>query len=167
MKTLKIVFFLLTIFLMNPTNTSAQVRVNVNIGLQPLWGPVSYDYVDYYYMPEYDIYYNAPQAQFVYKKGNKWVFVNSLPYEYRNVNLYSTYKVVINDSKPYMKHNYYSKKYKGYKNKHSKQGSIRDSKDSKYMVIRNHPGNSKNKKHTNHSNHKSDKKESHKKNKHD
>ena len=126
---------------MNPTNTNAQVKVNVNIGVpvprvnidvQPLWGPVSYDHVDYYYMPEYDIYYNAPRAQFVYRKGNKWIYVNSLPNEYRNVNLYSTYKVVINDPNPYNKHDYYSKKYKGYKKHHSKQGSIRDSEDSKY-----------------------------------
>jgi hypothetical protein len=30
-------------------NTSkAQVSVNINIGVQPEWGPVGYDYVEYY-----------------------------------------------------------------------------------------------------------------------
>ncbi|PQJ81264.1 hypothetical protein [Polaribacter glomeratus] len=163
MKTLKIVLLFVAIFVMNSTNTYSQIQLKVNIAEQPLWGPVSYNHVEYYYLPEYDIYYNAPKAQFIHRKGNKWINANSLPYEYRNVNLYSTYKVVINDSKPYLKHNYYSKEYKGYKNYRSKQGSIRDSKDSKYMVIINHPNNKKYKKQ---SNHKSDKKDSHKKDKH-
>jgi hypothetical protein len=166
MKILKTLILFTALFLLNSTSANAQVSVNVNIGVQPLWGPVSYDHVDYYYMPEFDIYYNAPQAQFIYRKGSKWIYVNSLPYQYRNVNLYSTYKVVINDSRPYLRHAHYSKKYKGYKNHHSKQGSIRDSKHSKYKVIKNHPNNTKynnsNKGNMKQSNHKSGNKNKHK-----
>lgn len=49
-------------------NADAQIRINanINIGNQPLWGPVGYDYVDYYYMPDIDVYYHVPQRQFIY-----------------------------------------------------------------------------------------------------
>ena len=29
--------------------TNAQVHVDINIGTQPVWGPVGYDYAEYYY----------------------------------------------------------------------------------------------------------------------
>jgi hypothetical protein len=48
----------------------AQVRVNINIGSQPVWGPVGYDHVDYYYLPDIETYYYVPTRQFVY--FNKW-----------------------------------------------------------------------------------------------
>ncbi len=37
--------------------SQAQVSVQINIGDQPEWGPTGYDHVDYYYLPDYDIYY--------------------------------------------------------------------------------------------------------------
>jgi hypothetical protein len=52
------------------TPASAQVRVNINIGSQPVWGPVGYDHVDYYYLPDIETYYYVPTRQFVY--FNKW-----------------------------------------------------------------------------------------------
>lgn len=41
------------------TMQAQRVSVNINIGSQPAWGPVGYDYVDYYYMP--DIYIRKNQ----------------------------------------------------------------------------------------------------------
>jgi hypothetical protein len=38
-------------------DATAQVSLNVNIGSQPVWGPVGYDRVDYYYVPDIDAYY--------------------------------------------------------------------------------------------------------------
>ena len=37
-------------FVATTKNSQAQVKVgvNINIGSQPAWGPVGYDYVDYY-----------------------------------------------------------------------------------------------------------------------
>jgi len=145
MKKFRIVLIFMTLFLMKATFASAQVSLNVNINAQPLWGPVAYDHVEYYYMPEYDMYYYAPKAQFVYLKGNKWLFSNSLPYPYRNANLYSTYKVVINESKPYLRNDHYANQYKQFKHDHPKQDIIRDSHDSKYTKRKNHPNYSQNK----------------------
>jgi hypothetical protein len=125
------------------TTSNAQVKVNLNINILPDWGPAEVEEVDYYYMPEYDIYYYAPKKQFVYLSGSNWVFAYELPSKYRNVNLYSTYKVVINEPKPYLRHNYYVVKYKGYKNGHYKQMNRRDFEKEKHEKKEKH----KNKKH--------------------
>ena len=85
-------------------NSNAQVRVgvNINIGSQPEWGPVGYDYVDYYYLPDIDAYYYVPERQFIYLSNGRWVFATSLPVAYRHYDLYSGYKVVINEPRPYL-----------------------------------------------------------------
>lgn len=133
--------FVAALFFLSPPSVNAQIRVSINFTQQPQWGPAEYDYVEYYYLPEYDVYYYVPDQQFVYLSGTRWVFSNSLPYRYRNVDLYTTYKVVINDQKPYMRHDYYSDHYKKYKYSHAGQGSIRDSKNEKYHRGNSHPGN--------------------------
>jgi hypothetical protein len=55
-------------------NSQAQVKVgvNINIGSQPVWGPVGYDYVDYYYLPDIDAYYYVPERQFIYLSNGRW-----------------------------------------------------------------------------------------------
>ena len=58
----------------------ASVDVVVNISSQPLWGPVGYDYVEYYYLPDLEVYYYVPAHQWVYLNGGRWIFATSLPY---------------------------------------------------------------------------------------
>ena len=112
-------------------DSSSQVRlnVNVNIGSQPDWGPSGYDYVDYYYMPDYDVYYYVPRRQFVYLSGNNWIFGTALPARYGRVNLYNSYKVVINEPRPYLRNDVYGVKYSGYRGWNGRQpynkGNIR------------------------------------------
>ena len=105
--------------------TQAQIRVNVNINLgsQPAWGPAGYDYVEYYYLPDLDIYYYVPGRQFIYLSGGQWIFVSSLPARYRSYNLYNSYKVVINEPKPYLHHGVYKIKYAKYKGWSGKQSN--------------------------------------------
>src|SRR5215467_13479001 len=86
-------------------NAQVKVGVNINIGSQPEWGPVGYDYVDYYYMPDIDAYYYVPSRQFIYTSNGRWVFATSLPVAYHRYDLYSGYKVVINEPKPYERGN--------------------------------------------------------------
>jgi hypothetical protein len=128
MRKLVIIIFIGTLSILNFSIISAQIRVKVNINSMPLWGPEGFDHVEYYYLPEAGIYYYAPKSQFIYMKGGRWIFSSRLPYQYRNLDLYSTYKVVINSPKPYLRNGYYGSHYKGYRNYHSKQGTIRDSR---------------------------------------
>lgn len=115
-----------------------QAQVSVNISAQPVWGIVDYDYVEYYYIPEADVFYYVPTSQFIYWDNGQYVFVNTLPPSYR-VNLYNTYKVVVNEPTPYKQHNVYVTRYAKYKSGGPKQKIIRDSRDSKYYVVKGHP----------------------------
>lgn len=84
--------------LISTEKSEAQVRVgiNVNIGDQPRWRVPGHDYVEYYYLPDIESYYYVPRHQFVYLSNGRWVFSASLPSRYRNYDLYSGYKVVVN-----------------------------------------------------------------------
>jgi len=146
MKKLILLFLLCSGGLMIQT-TSAQISVDANIRLpsiranistQPIWGPVGYDHVDNYYMPDIEAYYNVPTHQYTYQQNGRWVSRSYLPARSRNVDLYKTRKVVINGSRPYLRHNEYRSKYASY-NDASNRGSIRDSRDSRYYVNKNHP----------------------------
>jgi len=123
-------------------STKAQVSLNINIGSQPQWGPTGYDHVDYYYLPDVDAYYYVPSSQYIYQSNGSWVWRNSLPSQYANYNLYNGYKVVVNRNKPYLSHQNDVKQYSKYKNYGGKQGSIRDSRDTRYVNARNTKGNS-------------------------
>ncbi len=119
-------------------NSRAQVSVNINIGLQPIWGPVGYDYVEYYYIPDIDVYYDVRQQQYVYFDNNVWIIRRSLPPRYSSYNLYSGYKVVINDPKPWTRHEQYRTQYVQYRGRGG-QGVIRDSRDTRYYANPKHP----------------------------
>jgi len=119
-------------------NAQVRLNVNVNIGSQPAWGPVGYDYVDYYYLPDIESYYYVPRHQFIYLSGGRWIYSSSLPPRYSNYDLYSGYKVVINQPKPYRYFSSHKVKYGGYRGNHS-QVIIRNSDDSKYYKVKGHP----------------------------
>lgn len=116
---------LLILGLASVKSSVAQVSVNINIGSQPLWGPVGYDYVRYYYMPEIDVYYNVNSRNYTYWRGNKWVTKSKLPGNYKNFDVYRTYKVVINESNPWRRHPHYRHTYARHAHNHS-QVILRD-----------------------------------------
>lgn len=117
MKTLKLIA--VGIFLFVSSLMQAQVSVNVTVGTPPLWGPVGYSNVQYYYLPDVQAYYDIRASQFIYLNNGIWIKARYLPGSYRNYDLYSGYKVVLNDyhgSHPYYYFNNHKAKYhKGYK----------------------------------------------------
>lgn len=127
-RSLKAIMILLLIA--SPCILKAQIQVNIN--LQPAWGPIEYDYVEYYYLPEYEVYYDVPRHQFVYFDGGRWMFGSSLPSRYGPVNFYSTYKVVINEPRAYRGFKNHKHQYAGYKYGGHPQNTIRDSRSPKY-----------------------------------
>jgi len=129
-------------FAANQASAQIKLGVNINIGSQPVWGPVGYDYVDNYYLPDIDVYYNVPKRQYIYLDRGQWIFAYSLPIRYRNYDLNRGYKVVINEDRPYRNAAVYRAKYSGYKGNHS-QEIIRNSHEEKYYENRNHPEHNK------------------------
>lgn len=122
---------LLTVATVAIVNTAtAQVKVNINIGDQPEWGPAGYDYAEYYYMPDIETYYYVPKRQFVYFSGNNWLFSPTLPPMYSNYNLYSGYKVVFKTPNAYKNFNNHKVKYVRYKNYGNRQVIIKNKHDN-------------------------------------
>ena len=137
-------YFLIIIvafFLWSVSNISnAQVSTNpkVNLDSQPVWGPAGYDYVEYYYLPDIDVYYDVPHRRYYYYNSGRWRYSSYLPSRYSNYDIYNSYKVVVNERDPWRNNKSYREKYSSYKDRHDQQ-PIRDSRDSKYFQNKYHP----------------------------
>lgn len=130
MKTLKLITIGALLFFSNAVY--AQVSVSINISPAPLWGPVGYTEVRYYYLPGVQAYYDIQSSMFIYYSGGVWVHRTSLPARYRDYDLYSGYKVVMTDyhgNTPYTHFNHHKKQYST-----SYQGASQ-------KTIGHHPGN--------------------------
>lgn len=102
-----------------PSPASAQVQVSVNIGIQPAWGPVGYDYAEYYYLPDIDIYYYVPTQMYVYFDFGRWIHTRYLPARYHYYDFYRGYKVVINHRDPWRYHRRHIREYSHYRNNYT------------------------------------------------
>lgn len=138
MKRISSVLLLVAIGSISAMHASAQVSVSVNIGTQPQWGPVGYDRADYYYLPDVEAYYYIPRRQFIYLDAGRWVFAASLPGRYRGYDLYSGYKVVINQPRPYDHFYDHRDRYARYRNWRGRQECIRDYDRPRYYENRDH-----------------------------
>jgi hypothetical protein len=122
MRTFKL--FVIGLALLMSKAVSAQVSVNVNIGSPPLWGPVGYTDIRYYYLPDIEAYYDINSSMFIYYGGGTWIHTIYLPTQYSSYDLYYGYKVVINNyygDAPYVHFNDHKVKYKkGYRGKAQK-----------------------------------------------
>jgi hypothetical protein len=111
---------------------------DVNISDQPIWGPTGYDRADYYYIPDIDSYYSVSEHQYIYRDGSEWTRGASLPSSYSGYDPYHSYKVVVNEDKPYQNNDSHKAKFGTFKGVKD-QPVIRDSKDPKYFVNKDHP----------------------------
>lgn len=120
-------------------DTQAQVSVNINIGNQPAWGPVGYDYVQFYYIPEINAYYDVMTGQYIFLQNRRWIHARVLPPRYRHFDLYRTHKVVINNHNPYMYNNQHRRDYGRYRNDRS-QIALRDHRGPQRPAIHQNNG---------------------------
>jgi hypothetical protein len=137
---MKKLFFLTTILAAACFGQSAKAQVNVriNIGTQPIWGPVGYDEAEYYYLPDLDAYYDVTNRQYYFYQEGRWMGMRELPGRYRDFDMYHAHKVVINESQPWMHNDRYRTQYAGYRGRNDQQ-VIRDSRDERYWENPNHP----------------------------
>jgi hypothetical protein len=94
-------------------------QVNINTGTPPPWGFSGYPEVRYYYLPDIEVYYDLHTDNFIYFDGTNWIYSQVLPLRYAYYDLYSGYKVLINDyfgPKPQLSFRKHKIKYpRGYK----------------------------------------------------
>jgi len=130
-----------TSFAQTPYKSNAEFESN--IANQPIWGPVGYNHVEYYYLPEIDAYYFVPKHRFIYAKGGQWKSRSNLPARHEGYNMFNTSKIVINEQTPYLNHMDYEVRALYAWNDHSTKQSIRDSHNPIYFENRKHPEHAK------------------------
>jgi len=139
-------FLVVCIFIVFTGFVQSQVSVNVNIGTPPAWGPAGYSEVQYYYLPDMEVYYDVHRSNFIYFSDSRWVRRNYLPARYKNYDLYRGYKVPIQNysgNYPYYHFKQHKIKYaKGYVGKPQKNIGARKNNQNK-QHINNQSGNHK------------------------
>ena len=139
MKRLLIILGLgLTIGMANVNTVEAQiVNVYVNIDMQPAWGPAGYNYAAFYYFPALNIYYDVHNALFYYLSGNRWLVSYYLPIRYQRYDLYTLYKVVINDyHNPWIHYRTHRRLYASYRNVRTQMPIRAMTADRRYNIAR-------------------------------
>jgi len=139
---MKTKLFFIVAFIATCISYHAGAQININIGIQPLWGPTGYDYVENYYLPDIDAYYDVPNRVYVYDDGGRWVTSPNVPPRYSSFNFYNAHKVVINEPRPWLRNDQYRTQYIVYKGKHD-QHAIRDAHERKYWENPGHPEHNK------------------------
>ena len=127
MKSIKLMITGMMFFL--AITTQGQIKVNLDLGRPPNWGPVGYSKAQYYYLPDVQSYYDVPSSRFIYLRNGSWFRSAALPPQYRGYDLYNGYKVVLTDYKGKTPYTYFKnhkvKYYKGYKGKPQKSIGMR------------------------------------------
>lgn len=124
------VFLLAVISFINKTNAQ-NVNININIKDEPACGSLVENCVSYYYFPDINCYYDVNNCLFVYSNYGRWISARYLPYYYRNYDLNSMYKVVLNTSKPWLNNHNHCIIYAKYKDDH-RQVVIHDCRNRRY-----------------------------------
>ncbi|HEY6902105.1 MAG TPA: hypothetical protein VI233_15720 [Puia sp.] len=120
------------VFSLLASPSQAQISLSVNIGIQPSWGPVGYEHVEYYYIPDIECYYYVPDHQFVYMNRGHWTFSRELPSRYRNFDLYHCHKEVVNEPQAYLHFEEHRARFANFKGDPHGQVFIRDSHEERY-----------------------------------
>ena len=81
----------------------------------PEWAP-PYDNVStirYYYLPDYDMYYDVWERQYYYFDGSQWIATYDLPPMWAGASLSSAFVVLIDRGvdRPWLNHDYYVRNY--------------------------------------------------------
>ena len=98
------------------TGMFSQVSVNVNIGAPPVWAPAAPVEVQFYYLPEIEVYYDVPAHVYIYLNNGAWIRSAKLPKRYHGYDLYHSHPVYLRDykgKKPYVHYKEHKVKYKG------------------------------------------------------
>lgn len=84
-----------------PLSVQAQVYARAPAAPPPPWGPGGYPQVQYYYLPDLQMYYHVPAASFILFHRGQWIAVRHLPPMYRSYDLYAAPKVILDYHGPY------------------------------------------------------------------
>ena len=100
-----------------PVYYSAPATTRVEVE-QPNWAPQfdNRNLIRYYYFPDWGMYYDINNSEYVYMDEGNWYFSHSVPPRYAAYDLNSTFVVALDYSiyQPWMHHSLYSSHYPPY-----------------------------------------------------
>ncbi len=97
-------------------SSKAQVSIGVSIGTPPVWAPAAPVEVQYYYLPDIQVYYDVPGRAYIYFSNNRWCRAAALPPRYNGYDLYHGHTVYLSDyrgNRPYEFYREHREKYRG------------------------------------------------------
>lgn len=94
---------------------SGETEIVYNNYVPPPWAP-PYDNIStirYYYLPDYDMFYDVWDGVFCYQSGDVWICAPALPPMYADIDLYGTFIVLIHhdQDQPWKHHRYFEDNY--------------------------------------------------------
>ncbi len=140
MKNMKFLLPMAAIFacgtLQAQTETSRTTTTTTETTTLPDWGVVGSEKAHYYYIPDIDSYYDIGAHTFIYNNNGEWVKSQDVPAAYKDVDLYDSYKVVLNDdTDPFANYDKMKVKYKkGYQGEPQKTVKIKKRKDGTVKI---------------------------------
>jgi hypothetical protein len=134
MQKLKIMFAATCLFFLGSMH--AQVQVTTTTSTLPDWGVAGADDARYYYLPDMEAFYDIRGRNFIYMNNGQWEKTSDVPPMYRDVDLYDSYKVVLNeDREPFEDIEKLKVKYaKGYRGDPQKTVKIKQRKDGTLKI---------------------------------
>ncbi len=114
MKSVKVL--IVGMLLLLTTGVMAQLSVNVNVGGPPAWAQAAPVDVQFYYLPDIEVYYDAPAQRYIHFNNGAWIHSVNLPNRYREYDLYQSHPVYLIDyigKKPCAHYKQHKVKYKG------------------------------------------------------
>ena len=82
----------------------------------PVWAPVYYSGVRYYYIPDIETFYDLTNQDFVYLDDGQWLFSYGLPPMYAGFDLFDAFVIALDVDvfQPWMHHQFYVSNYPRY-----------------------------------------------------
>lgn len=133
-------YIMLIIMLMTGIHNITYAQTSAKSTMQPMWGPAGYHQADYYYLPDIEAYYSVTSHQFIFLSNGRWLYSSTLPKQFKNYDLYSGYKVVINKPRPFLNFSEDRQLYAKFKNQKGKQILIRDGANVNSHILQSGPG---------------------------
>ena len=128
-KILTIAAVIAMLYSVNKVNAQVSFHVGIGIGTPVIVAhaaPVYYDDYGYnnqyynddefYYYPDYDMYYDVVARQYVYFDAGRWIFAANLPRMYRDYDFAHARRFYVNEARPFARADYYRNTYRNNRN---------------------------------------------------
>ncbi|MGC4039492.1 MAG: hypothetical protein QM710_01490 [Flavobacterium sp.] len=110
----KICYHIAALFLLATTSFAQITKVDRKYG-PPAWAPSAPVTVQYYYIPDIEVYYDVPAKQYIYLNNGNWVRATALPAQYNGYDLTRSKPIYLTNYKgntPYVLFKEHQVKYK-------------------------------------------------------